>query len=261
MNSKLSHLAVSLLLASSMATAAPAAKPLAKVNGVAIPQSIGDLMIAEQVAQGAPNNEELRKAVKEELVRRELLTQEAKKKGLDKKPEMIARMEVARQGILVGGFINEWMRANPVTEASIRAEYDRRVVEMSGTEYKVRHIQLDKEAQAQAIIAKLQTGSKFEDLAKESVDAGSKDAGGDIGWVSPKGLPPSLAEIVVKLEKGKFHGSPIQTEYGFHIVKLDDSRQAVPPKYEEVQANLRQGLEQQKIAKFINDLLSKAKVE
>lgn len=260
MNSKLSCLAVSLILASGTALA-QAPKPLAKVNGVSIPASLGELMVAEQVAQGAPNNEELRRAVKDELVRRELLSQEARKKGLDKKPEMIARMDIARQGILVGGFVNDWMRANPVSDASVRAEYDRRVKEMSGTEYKVRHIQVDKEADAKALIAKLQTGTKFEDLAKESIDAGSKDNGGDIGWVSPQGLPPSIAEAIAKLEKGKFHGMPVQTSYGYHIVKLEDSRQAVPPKFEDVQGNLRQGLEQQALAQYINGLLSKAKVE
>lgn len=260
MNPKLSCLALSLLVASTAALAQPS-KPLAKVNGVAIPASVAELMVAEQVAQGAPNNEELRRAVKDELVRRELLAQEAKKKGLDKKPEMIARMDVARQGILIGGFINEWMRANPVSEASVKAEYDRRVKEMSGTEYKVRHIQLEKEADAKAVIAKLQSGAKFEDLAKESVDAGSKDNGGDIGWVSPQGLPQPLSEALGKLEKGKFHGMPVQTNFGYHVIKLEDTRQAVPPKYEDVQANLRQGLEQQALTQYISSLMSKAKVE
>lgn len=260
MSAKLSCVALSLLLAAGVAQA-QAQKPLAKVNGVTIPASIGELMIAEQVAQGAPNNEELRKAVKEELIRRELLAQEAKKSGLDKKPEVIARMDVARQGILVGGFINNWMKANPVSDASVRAEYDRRVKEMSGTEYKVRHIQVEKEEAAKAIIAKLQSGAKFEDLAKESVDAGSKDNGGDIGWVAPAGLPPAMGEALAKLEKGKFHALPIQSNFGYHVVKLEDSRQAVPPKYEEVQGNLRQGLEQQALSKYINSLMAKAKVE
>lgn len=260
MNTKLSCLAVTLILASGTVLA-QAQKPLAKVNGVAISASVAELMVAEQVAQGAPNNEELRRAVKDELVRRELLAQEAKKKGLDKKPEMIARMDVARQGILIGGFISEWARANPVSDASVKAEYDRRVKEMSGNEYKVRHIQLEKEADAKAIISKLQTGAKFEDLAKESVDAGSKENGGDIGWVSPQGVPPEMSAVLSKLEKGKFHGMPIQTTYGFHVVKLEDTRQAVPPKYEDVQANLRQGLEQQALSKYISELMSKAKVE
>lgn len=260
MNPKLSCLAISLLLASSTVLA-QAQKPLAKVNGVAISASLAELMVAEQVAQGAPNNDELRRAVKEELVRRELLAQEAKKKGLDKKPEMIARMDVARQGILIGGYISEWSRANPVSEASVRAEYDRRVKDMSGTEYKVRHIQVEKEADAKALITKLQSGARFEDLSKESLDAGSRENGGDIGWVSPQGVPPAMSEILTKLEKGKFHGMPVQTSYGFHVLKLEDTRQAVPPKFEDVQANLRQGLEQQALTQYISSLLGKAKIE
>ncbi|MDQ7988609.1 MAG: peptidylprolyl isomerase [Candidatus Dactylopiibacterium sp.] len=257
----LSCVAATLILMSSVAGAADA-KPLARVNGVAIPAALGELMVAEQVAQGAPNNEELRRAVKEELVRREVLAQEARKKGLDKKPDMVARMEVARQGILIGGFINDWVRANPVSDAAVRAEYDRRVKDMSSTEYRVRHIQVESEQAAQELIAKLQGGAKFEDLARQSsVDAGSKENGGDIGWVAPKGLPQAIADALGKMEKGKFYAQPVKTNFGFHVLRLDDSRQAVPPKYEDVQANLRHDLEQQALSSYINGLTAKAKVE
>lgn len=260
MKATLSCVAASLILLSSMAGAADT-KPLAKVNGVSIPIALSDLMVAEQVAQGAPNNDELRRAVKDELVRRELLAQEAKKKGLDKKPEMIARMDVARQGVLIGGYVNDWMRANPVPDAQVRAEYDRRVKDMASTEYRVRHIQVETEDAAKAVIAKLQSGSRFEDLAKDSMDSGSKDNGGDIGWVSPKGLPESIGAALDKMEKGKFYAVPVKSNFGYHVLKLDDTRQAVPPKYEDVQANLRQELEQQALSKYVNGLMSKAKVE
>ncbi|MEN3112949.1 peptidyl-prolyl cis-trans isomerase [Uliginosibacterium paludis] len=261
MKATLSCVAASLILISSLAGAAEPAKAIAKVNGVSIPASLADLMVAEQVAQGAPNNDELRRAVKDELVRRELLAQEARKKGLDKKPEMLVRMDVARQGILIGGYINDWMRANPVAEAKVRAEYDARVKNMASTEYRVRHIQVDTEDAAKALISKLQAGSRFEDLAKESNDTGSKDNGGDIGWVSPKGVPEAIGAALPTIEKGKFSAVPVKSNFGFHVLKVEDTRQAVPPKYEEVAENLRRELEQQALSNYVNSLVSKAKVE
>lgn len=252
--------AASLILTSALATAADP-KVLAKVNGVSIPAQLGELMVAEQVQQGAPNNDELRRAVKDELVRRALLEQEAKKKGLDKKPEVIARMEVARQGILIGAYINEWVKANPISDAAVRAEYDNRVKEMASTEYRLRHIQVNSEDEAKAIIAKLQSGSKFEDLAKDSLDNGSKGSGGDIGWISPKGVPEEIGKTLPKMEKGKFYAVPVKTNFGFHVLKLDDTREAVPPKYDDVKTNLRQELEQHALSAYITSLVSKAKID
>lgn len=260
MKLKLSCIAVSLVLLSSAAGAADS-RPVAKVNGVAIPATLADLMVAEQVAQGAPNDAQLRQAVHEELVRREVLAQEARKKGLDKKPEMAARMEIARQGILVGGFINDWLKAHPVTDAKVRAEYDNRVKAMAGTEYHLRQIQLATEDAAKAVISKLQAGARFEDLTNESIDPGSKDKAGDIGWVSPNGVPDTMGKVLPTMEKGKFYPTPIRTEFGFHVLKLEDTRQAVPPKYEEVKPRLQQELEQKAVAEYVDSLVSKAKIE
>ncbi|MBS1209488.1 MAG: ppiC [Proteobacteria bacterium] len=267
MKLKLSCLAIALVVMSSSVLAAEPktqsaeSKPFAKVNGTAISSAAAELMINEQVAQGAPNNEDLRRAVKNELVRREVLAQEAKKRGLDKKPEIQTRMDIARQGILIGGYINEWAKTNQISEAQIRAEYDKGVAAMSGTEYKVRHIQTEKIEDAQAIIAKLQGGAKFADLAKDSADTGSKDNGGDIGWVSPKGMPQAFGDAITKLETGKFTTVPVQTQYGYHVIMVDDSRKAVPPTFESKQNELRQYLEQQALSAHINDLVKKAKVD
>ncbi|GAB2884415.1 peptidylprolyl isomerase [Uliginosibacterium flavum] len=260
MKLKLTCLAVALTLASSSLFAAEP-KALGKVNGVPISAAVGDLMANEQIAQGAPNDEALRRAIKEELVRREVLAQEAKKRGLDKKSDIQVRVEMARQGILIASYINEWAVANPISDAQMRSEYERRVADMSSTEHKVRHIQTLTEADAQAVIAKLQSGAKFADLAKDSVDAGSKDNGGDIGWVSPKGLPQPFGDAVTKLEKGKFTTVPVQTTYGFHVIMLDETRKAVPPTFEEKKNELRQYLEQQALNAHIKTLLAKSKVE
>lgn len=260
MKLKLTCLAMALTLASSSVFAAEP-KALGKVNGVPISAAVGELMAGEQIAQGAPNDEKLRAAVKEELVRREVLAQEAKRRGLDKKSDIQVRFEMARQGILIASYINEWAQANPITDAQMRTEFDRRVADMSGTEYKVRHVQTLTDADAQAVIAKLQNGAKFADLAKDSIDAGSRDNGGEIGWVSPKGLPQPFGDAVAKLEKGKFTTVPVQTPYGFHVIMLDETRKAVPPSFEEKKNELRQYLEQQALNTHIKALLAKAKVE
>lgn len=260
MKLKLSCLAMALVLASSTVLAADP-KPLAKVNGSPVSAAAAELMMNEQIAQGAPNNEELRSAVKDELVRREVLTQESRKRGLDKKAEILTRIDMARQGILIGAYINEWAKTNQVSEAQIRAEYDRRVAEMSSTEYKTRHIQVDKLEEAQALISKLQNGAKFADLAKDSLDTGSRDKGGDIGWVAPQGLPKQFGDAVAKLEAGKFTTVPVQTQYGYHVIMVDETRKAVPPSFEDKKNELRQFLEQQALTAHVNELMKKAKVE
>jgi peptidyl-prolyl cis-trans isomerase C len=261
MKLKLSFLALTLAIASSSVIAADP-KPIAKVNGVAIPASYAEVMLNVQVAQGAKNDENLRGAVKEELIRRELLIQQAKKRGLDKKSEIVVRMDIARQDILIGNYINEWAESNQISDDKLRAEYDRRVAAMAdSSEYKARHIQTLTEAEAQSVISKLQSGAKFADLAKDSIDLGSKDKGGDIDWVSPQGLPPAFAQALSKLEKGKFTTVPVATQYGFHVILVEETRKATPPTFESKKNELRQLLEQQALNAHIKDLLSKTKVE
>jgi peptidyl-prolyl cis-trans isomerase C len=268
-------LAMTMVLASSFANAAapkPAAKAgaseastgpaVAKVNNVAIPTAFAELLMNDQIAQGAPNNEDLRKATRDELIRRELLAQEAKKSGLDRRADVVARIELARQGILLGAYVNEWSKSHPVTEDKIRAEYDRRVGLMSGTEYHISQIQTDKIEDAQAVITKLQNGTKFADLAKDvSVDAGSKENGGEMGWFTPQVLPKTIGDAITKLEKGKFTTVPVQSQYGYHVILVQDTRQATPPKYEDQKENLRQALAQQALVQYTDELIKKAKIE
>lgn len=268
-------LAMTMVLASSFANAAApkaAAKAgaseastgpaIAKVNNVAIPTAFAELLMNDQIAQGAPNNEDLRKATRDELIRRELLAQEAKKSGLDRRADVVARIELARQGILLGAYVNEWSKSHPVTEDKIRAEYDRRVALMSGTEYHISQIQTDKIEDAQAVITKLQNGAKFADLAKDvSVDAGSKENGGEMGWFTPQVLPKTIGDAITKLEKGKFTTVPVQSQYGYHVILVQDTRQATPPKYEDQKENLRQALAQQALVQYTDELMKKAKIE
>lgn len=248
------------------APAKAAAKPAAgaafvTVNGVAISQSVADTFIQEQAAQGVPTNDELRDAVKEELVRRAVVAQAASRKGLDKKPDIAARMELARQEVLIRAFIQDYLATNPITDDALRAEYDRLKSEMTAKEYKSRHILVASEEEAKAVIAKLDKGEKFEDLAKDSKDPGSKDTGGDLGWSQAGAFVPEFALALTALEKGKYTAAPVKSTFGYHVILLDDSRTAEPPAFDQIKPQLQQHVQQQRITKVVNDLRTKAVVK
>ena len=259
---KLSRLAA-LLLASAVVSApafADKGKAFATVNGQAIPQYVYDAFVAEQRAQGAPDSAELQNAVKEELVRREVLTQEAKKKGLDKKADIQGQMELAKQAVLIRAFLSDYVRANPISDDKLKKEYDAIKSQLGSTEYKSRHILVEKEEEAKAIIAKLNKGEKFADLAKQSKDPGSKDNGGDLGWSSPSSYVKPFAEALTKLKKGEYTKDPVKSDFGYHVIELDDSRPLTPPPFEQVKPQLQQRAGQQVVEQLVKDLRAKAKV-
>jgi peptidyl-prolyl cis-trans isomerase C len=254
-----SRLALSLLAAF---VAIPAfAQTVATVNGTAIPQARADVMIAEQKTQGAPDSDQLRNAVKEELVRREVLAQEARKKGMEKSGSVTAQIELARQAVLIRAYLQDYVKAHPVTEADVKAEYEKIKSQLGDKEYKARHILVEKEEEAKAIIARLDKGEKFDELAKQSKDPGSKDKGGDLGWANPAGFVKPFSEALVKLEKGKYSATPVKTEFGYHVIKVEDSRALKAPAYDEVKPQLKQRLEQQSVERHIAELRSKAAVK
>jgi len=240
---------------------APKSGPVATVNGVAIPQASFDSFINEQKAQGVPDSPELQKAVREELIRREVLIQEAKKAGLDKTPGVVQQMELARQAVLIRAFIQDYVKKHPVTDAQLKAEYDAIRAKMGGTEYKTRHILVEKEEEAKAIIENLKKGAKFEELAKQSKDPGSKDNGGDLGWSAPGAYVPPFAEALKKLEKGKTTEAPVKTDFGWHVIQLQDTRAVEPPPFDTVKPQLQQRANQQVVEQFISELRAKAKVQ
>ena len=237
------------------------AQTVATVNGTAIPQARADVMISEQKSQGAPESEQLRNAVKEELVRREILSQEARKKGFEKNGSVQAQMELARQAVLIRAYLQDFVKAHPVSDAEVKSEYDKIKAQLGDKEYKARHILVEKEEDAKAIIAKLDKGEKIEDLAKQSKDPGSKDKGGDLGWANPAGFVKPFAEALSKLEKGKYTATPVKTDFGYHVIKLEDSRPLKAPAFDEVKGQLKQRLEQQRVEKHMSELRSKATVK
>lgn len=260
MKANLNRLALA-MMAGAISHAALAAGPAATVNGTVIPASWADAMMAEQKAQGAPDSEQLRKAVTEELVRREVLAQEARKKGLDKQPVTAAQMDLARQAVLIRASLQDYVKANPVSEADIKAEYEKIKANLGDKEYKVRHILVEKEDDAKGIIGKLQGGQKFEDLAKESKDPGSKDKGGDLGWANPGMFVKPFSEAMVKLDKGKFTPQPVKSDFGYHVIMLEDSRALKAPSFDEVKPQLQQRLQQQKVEQHVMDLRAKAVIK
>ncbi len=259
---KISRLAA-LLIAGAIVSAPAFAegKAFATVNGQVIPQAVYDTIIAEQKAKGVSETPEMRNAIKEQLIARELLVQEAKKAKIDKKGEIQLQIEAAKQAILGNAFLSDYLRTHPITDAQLKSEYDAIKANLGSTEYKSRHVLVEKEEDAKAIIAKLEKGEKFADLAKQSKDPGSKDNGGDLGWSSPSAYVAPFAEALTKLKKGEFTKTPVKSQFGYHVIQLDDSRALTPPPFEQVKPQLLQRANQQQIENLVKDLRSKAKVD
>ena len=263
------------LLAPALALAQDAAKPAAKakaksgakdaiatVNGVAVPKARMDYMMFQQKSRGAPDNDQTRAAVREELVNREVLQQEAERAGFGKKAEVQTQVAMARQEIVVGAYLRDWVQKHPVSDAEVQKEYDKARAQAGEKEYKARHILVDSEDQANKIIAELKKGAKFDELAeKNSKDPGSKDRGGDLDWNVPAAFDKNFSDAMVKLEKGKYTEKPVQTRYGYHVIQLDDVRDTKFPALAEVKPRIQQQLMQHKIEGLVRDLRSKAKVE
>ena len=232
------------------------------VNGVTIPQSRIDAMNKELNAQGQPDNAERQTAVKEELVNREVLAQAAVKRGLDKNADVAAQMEMARQAVLVRALFENEVKANPITEADLQKQYEQFKGSMGTNEYKVRHILVDKEDDAKAIIAELNKGGDFAKIAKDkSKDPGSKDNGGDLDWGPSARYVKPFADAVTSQPKGKVSTAPVKTDFGYHVIRVDDVRPMKVPEFAEVKEQFRQRAQQQQVQKMVMDLRQKAKVE
>ncbi|QJR09915.1 putative parvulin-type peptidyl-prolyl cis-trans isomerase [Usitatibacter rugosus] len=247
---------------STTAAAAPAAGGRVVVNGVVIPQSRIDAMNKELSAQGQPDTPERLAAVKDELVNREVLAQAAVKRGLDKNPDVAAQMEMARQAVLVRALFENEMKANPITDADLQKQYETFKSQMGTNEYKVRHILVEKEDDAKAIIADLNKGGDFSKIAKDkSKDPGSKDNGGDLDWGPAARYVKPFADTVMKLPKGQTTTAPVKTDFGYHVIRVDDVRPLKVPEFAELKEQFRQRAQQAQVQKLVADLRSKAKVE
>ena len=253
----------SLAAAAVLALAAPAmAQNLAIVNGKAVPKARADALAQQLEKSGRAVTPEMQGQIKEEIISREIFVQEAQKQGLEASPDFKVQMEMAREAILIRDLFTTWQAKNTPSDTELKAEYDKFVAANSGKEFKARHILVEKESEAKDIIASIKKGAKFEDIAKkQSKDPGSGAKGGDLDWANPSSYVSEFTEALVKLEKGKMTETPVKSQFGWHIIRLDDVRQAELPKLEEVKPQVAQQLQQQKLAKFQEDLRAKAKVE
>jgi len=260
---KLSFAVSAVALAAALLPALASAQNIAIVNGKAVPKARFESFMTQVTKQGdQPRTPELEQQVKDELVLREIFVQEAEARGLQRSAEYRAQMDVARQSLLIRELFNDYQKKNAVSDAELKAEYDKLKGTAGGNEYRSRHILVEKEDEAKALIAQLKAGAKFEDLAKaNSKDPGSAPNGGDLDWAAPGNFVPEFSEAMVKLEKGKFTETAVKSQFGYHIIQLDDSRAASFPSLEEVKPQLSQRLQQAKMNKFRDDLKAKAKTD
>jgi peptidyl-prolyl cis-trans isomerase C len=199
--------------------------------------------------------------IKKELIGREVLLQEADKQGIGGKADVKAAIDNARQSIIINAMLADYVKKNPVSDAQIKAEYDRYKSQVGDKEYHARHILVETEQQAKDIIAKLKGGAKFEDLAKQSKDPGSGANGGDLDWASPASFVPEFSKAMTSLQKGSITETPVKTQYGYHVIKLEDVRAAKVPALDEVKQQIADSLQQRKLAAFRDELMKKAKIQ
>ena len=238
------------------------AQNIAIVNGKAVPKTRLDAL-AQQVAKaGRPVTPEMQGQLREEVIAREVFMQEAEKQGLSTSDEYKMQMELARQTILIRALFADYQQKNKVTDAELKAEYDKFVATNGGKEYKARHILVEKEADAKALIVALKKGGKFEELAKkQSKDAGSGANGGDLDWANPSSYVAEFTEAMLKLNKGQLTETPVKTQFGYHVIRVDDIRTAALPPFAELKPQIAQQIEQQRLGAYQQGLREKAKVE
>lgn len=239
-----------------------AAQNLAVVNGKPVPKERVEILKQQIERSGRPISPEIEGQIKEEVIAREVFMQEARRLGLEASPEYKSQMELARQTVLIRELFENFKKKNPVTDAEIKAEYDKFVAANQGQEYRASHILVPTETEANAIIAALKKGGNFAEIAKkQSKDPGSGARGGDLDWANANSFVPEFTEAMIKLQKGSYTETPVKSQFGYHVIRLDDTRQAELPKLDDVKPQVAQQLEQQKLMQFQEGLRAKAKVE
>ena len=246
----------------SLGTTAALAQNIAIVNGKAVPKARMDSLSLQFQSSGRPITPEVQEQMRQHLIALEVFTQEADKLGLSSSDEFKAQMELARQTVLANQLIKEFEKKNAITDELLKAEYDKFAAANGGKEIKARHILVDKEADATAIIASLKKGAKFEEIAKKrSKDTGSGAKGGDLDWANPSSYVPEFSAALQALKKGQLSDKAVKTQFGFHVIRVDDVRDIKLPTFEEVKPQIADQMKQDKRGTYQRDLLGKAKVE
>jgi peptidyl-prolyl cis-trans isomerase C len=238
------------------------AQNVAIVNGKPVPTSRAEALAKQVAAQGQPVTPEMQAQIKEEVINREVFMQEAQKRGIDASDDYKTQFELARQAILIRALFADYQKNNPVTDADIKAEYDKFAAANGGKEYRASHILVENETEAKKLIADIKKGGKFADIAKKnSKDPGSGANGGDLDWANAGSYVKEFSDAMSKLDKGKMTDTPVKSQFGYHIIRLDDVRQAQLPPMEQVKPQITQQLVQQKLGAFQKEMRDKAKVE
>lgn len=238
------------------------AATIATVNGKKLSSEMYDTFV-QAVTGGqmqGPLNDEQKSQLIDQLINMTLAAQAAEKEGLQKDPAVAARLELIRTQILAEAASDKYIKAHPVSETELKAEYDTQVAAMP-KEYKARHILVDKQETAESIIRELQAGGDFSKLAKaESKDSSAK-SGGDLGWFSPQSMVKPFADAVMALEPGKYTTAPVQSEFGYHVIILDDVRSPEVPKFEEVKPQVEMFVQRKKLQEYLDSLRKTAQIQ
>ena len=241
---------------------AATAQNIATVNGKPVPKSRVDVLLQQAARSGQQVTHEMQAQARDQVVLREIFVQEANKRGIGASADFAAQMELAKQSLLIREMFEDYRKKNPISDADAKAEYDKFKAQSTGTEYRASHILVEKEDEAKALIAQIKGGAKFEDLAKKnSKDPGSGANGGDLDFAKPESYVPEFGGALTKLKKGEMTETPVKSQFGWHIIRLDDTREAQFPGFDDVKAQLKQRMEQAKMQQFQEDLRAKAKTD
>ena len=245
-----------------LAPLASLAQNVTTVNGKAVPKSRVDLLLNQAARGGQQRSPELEQRAREEVVLREIFAQEAEKRGIPAGADYRAQMELVRQTVLIRELFEDFKKKNPVTEAEARAEYEKVKAQSAGTEYRARHILVENEDDAKKLITQIKGGAKFEELAKKnSKDTGSGENGGDLDFAKPDAYVPEFSKALTSLKKGEMTDAPVKTQFGYHIIRLEDTREAQFPAFDAVKPQIEQRLAQVKLQKYQEDLRKSAKTD
>ena len=255
--------AAALALSAALLMPLPAlAQNIAVVNGKAVPKARVDNLLQQAARAGQKVGPETEAQAKDQVVLREIFVQEAERQGLAASPDYRAQMELARQSILIRELFENFKKAHPVSDAEAQAEYDKFKAQLSGTEYRARHILVADEAEAKALIAQIKAGASFEELAKKhSKDPGSGAQGGDLDFAKADAYVPEFGQALTQLKKGEVTAVPVKTQFGWHIIKLEDTREAEFPAFDDVKGQIVQRMEQVKLQQYQEELRKAAKTD
>jgi peptidyl-prolyl cis-trans isomerase C len=242
---------------------APTSPAVAIVNGTPISRTEFDVYV-KSLLQGKPQTTltpEQQNQVLDEMITMELVSAQGVKDGVEKEPDVAARLAILRMRVLADAESQKYLKGKEPTDAELHAEYDSAIAAMDKTEYHARHILVDSKEKGEAIIKKLKGGAKFEELAKTESSDGSKNNGGDLGWFTLARMVKPFGDAVKGLKKGEITPEPVQTQFGWHVIQLEDTREVTPPPFEQVKAQVSNGVIQKKLQAYVEELKKNAKIE